>query len=264
MRSTAPDRFIQYRPARRSSCGTAEPPFCAERTPPLFGKSHMFSAKSPFDSYHCDHDDSVGWCWNDGRVARPRHWLRHRCTPNEFLSTNGLRGDSRANIGSFGRTRVRTRFADRHGFCFPRSAGHPVFELLMKKEGKPLPTVADKERPRVEEEDTPEFLPEICRQHSVSLNKEDGIRGKQGLPYRSEEWDRFHKHARNSIESLNAGIKDAGKEDIEEASRRRVRGFAAAQVFVTILLTNFNLRKIATFLNEERAAEVAANTGEPP
>ena len=96
------------------------------------------------------------------------------------------------------------------------------------------------------------------------LHNEDGIRGKQGLPYRSEEWDRFHKHARNSIESLNAGIKDAGKEDIEEASRRRVRGFAAAQVFVTILLTNFNLRKIATFLNEERAAELAANTGEPP
>ena len=140
----------------------------------------------------------------------------------------------------------------------------PVFELLMKKEGKPLPTVTDKVRPRVEEEDAPEFLPDICRQHSVSLNKEDGIRGKQGLPYRSEEWDRFHKHARNSIESLNAGIKDAGKEDIEEASRRRVRGFAAAQVFVTILLTNFNLRKIATFLNEERAAELAANTGEPP
>ncbi|WP_208322683.1 SDR family NAD(P)-dependent oxidoreductase [Salinibacterium sp. ZJ454] len=86
----------------------------------------------------------------------------------------------------------------------------PVFELLMGKAGKPLPTVADKERPRVEEEDAPpvDFLPEICRQHSVSLNVEDGIQGKQGFAYRSKEWDAFHKHARNSIESLNAGIKD--------------------------------------------------------
>lgn len=70
-----------------------------------------------------------------------------------------------------------------------------------------------------------------------------------------------HKHARNSIESLNAGIKDSGKEDIEEASRRRVRGFGAAQVFATILLTNFNLRKIASFLKDEETAEAAANKG---
>ncbi|WP_157155907.1 hypothetical protein [Diaminobutyricimonas sp. LJ205] len=142
----------------------------------------------------------------------------------------------------------------------------PVFELLMGKAGKPLPTVADKERPRVEEEDAPpiDFLPEICRQHSVSLNVQDGIQGKQGFAYRSKEWDAFHKHARNSIESLNAGIKDPGKEAIGESSRRRVRGFAAAQVFVTMLLTNFNLRKIAAFLHDERAAEAKTNTGEPP
>ena len=142
----------------------------------------------------------------------------------------------------------------------------PVFELLMEKEGKALPKVADKPRPRIEEEDVPEFdfLPEICRQHSLSLNLEDGIRGKQGFAYRSKEWDRFHKHARNSIESLNAGIKDPGKEDIEEASRRRVRGFGAAQVFITILLTNFNLRKIASFLHDEQTAEAAAKDGKAP
>ena len=142
----------------------------------------------------------------------------------------------------------------------------PIFELLMEREGKALPKVADKPRPRVDEEDAPEldFLPEICRQHSLSLNLEDGIRGKQGFAYRSKEWDRFHKHARNSIESLNAGIKDPGKEDVEEATRRRVRGFGAAQVFITILLTNFNLRKIATFLDEEEAAEAAAKRGKAP
>jgi len=140
----------------------------------------------------------------------------------------------------------------------------PVFELLMSQKGEPLPQVADKERPRVDDEDAPEFIPEICRQHSVSLNAEDGIRGKQGMAYRSKEWDTFHKHARNSIESLNAGIKDEGKEHIEGASRRRVRGFAAAQLFVTVLLTNFNLRKIASFLQSKNVAEAAAARGKQP
>ncbi len=31
-----------------------------------------------------------------------------------------------------------------------------------------------------------------------------------------------------------------------------------------MLLTNFNLRKIASFLHDKRAAETKANTGEPP
>lgn len=140
----------------------------------------------------------------------------------------------------------------------------PLYELLMERDNKALPKVADKERPRVEEEDVPEFVPEICRQHSVSMNAEDGIRNKQGMAYRSKEFDRFHKHARNSIESLNAGIKDAGKEDIGEPSRRRVRGFAPGQVFAAILLTNFNLRKIASFLHEKQLTEAAEAKGKAP
>ncbi|WP_199183903.1 hypothetical protein [Cryobacterium sp. Y57] len=35
------------------------------------------------------------------------------------------------------------------------------------------------------------------------------------------------------------------------ASRRRVRGFGAAQIIVTMLLTNFNLRKIAAFISDK-------------
>ena len=38
---------------------------------------------------------------------------------------------------------------------------------------------------------------------------------------------------------------------MELSGRRRVRGFAAAQLFITILLVNYNLRKIASFLWEE-------------
>lgn len=80
----------------------------------------------------------------------------------------------------------------------------------------------------------------------------------------SQEWETFHRHARNSIESLNAGVKDTGREAIEEPSRRRVRGFAAAQVFVATLLTNYNLRRIADFLHERQVAESAKRAGVNP
>lgn len=133
----------------------------------------------------------------------------------------------------------------------------PIFELLMEREGKTLPEVADKERPRVEEADAPnmDFLPKICRQHSVTLQQEDDIRTRQGFQYKSDEWNEFHTHARNSIEGLNGNSKDDGQESIDSTSRRRVRGFAAAAVFMAILLTTFNLRTIATFLKKEEAAK---------
>ena len=39
-----------------------------------------------------------------------------------------------------------------------------------------------------------------------------GVRVKQAFPFMSPEWDEFHDHARQSIESLHSGFKDDGKE----------------------------------------------------
>jgi len=119
----------------------------------------------------------------------------------------------------------------------------------------------DKERREVDPDQVPEFPEKICTQHSVSFNESDGMRQKQAFAYKSKEWHAFHKHARNSIESLNAGIKDQAHEVVEESSRRRVRGFAAAQLFVTILLTNYNLRKIASFLRKAWVASKKIGSG---
>lgn len=142
----------------------------------------------------------------------------------------------------------------------------PVYELLMKRKGKPLPKVADKVRPRVEDEDAPEFehLPKICRQHSVSLRKEDDIRTAQKFPYMSREWEEFQQHARNSIESLNGHSKDGGQEGIDTQGRRLVRGFGPTNVIIAVQLTQFNLRTIATFLKEEEARKQEDNVHEPP
>ena len=108
-----------------------------------------------------------------------------------------------------------------------------------------------------------DFLPLICRQHSVSIQKADDLRTSQGFQYKSDEWEDFHWHARNSIEGLNGNAKDDGQESIDSTSRRRVRGFAAAAVFMAILLTTFNLRTITSFIKEERAAEQSGKSPDP-
>lgn len=110
---------------------------------------------------------------------------------------------------------------------------------------------ADKPRPDVNPEDVPEFLDDICKQHSVTFSEEYLVRQRQAFRYQSQEWDEFQTHARQSIESLHEGFKDPGTEQLELSRRRRVRGFAAAQLFTTILLVNYNLRKIAAFLYDE-------------
>jgi hypothetical protein len=122
---------------------------------------------------------------------------------------------------------------------------------------------ADKQRPGVAETDLPDFLDKICQQHSVSFDANDNVRQEQAFRYGSTEWEQFHEHARQSIESLNSGVKNPAEEQLEESGRRRVRGFAAAAVFVTILLTNYNLRKVAAFLHDAEL-EKTEPTKRPP
>ena len=82
-----------------------------------------------------------------------------------------------------------------------------------------------------------------------------GVRVKQALTFESQEWDEFHDHTRQSIESLHSGCKDDEKEVVASSGHRKVRGFAAGQILVTIVLINFNLRTIAKFLSDEVEAE---------
>lgn len=122
---------------------------------------------------------------------------------------------------------------------------------------------AKKARPEVEPETLEEeFLEKICTQHSVAVDLTEKNAPQQAFDYGTEEWDEFHGHARNTIESRNQQLKASGDEDIETGGRRRVRGLAAAQMIVTILLVNFNLRKIAAFLNDQ-ARDEARTTPKP-
>jgi len=110
---------------------------------------------------------------------------------------------------------------------------------------------AEKSRPHVEPETLEaEFLDKICTQHSVSINLAEMVNPAQAFDYGSKEWDEFHSHARNTIESANQQLKDPAAEALEDAARRRVRGPAAAQVMISFLIVNYNLRKIAAWLDD--------------
>lgn len=113
-------------------------------------------------------------------------------------------------------------------------------------------TAAKKNRPAVEPETLEEeFLDTICKQHSAAFDLTEMQSPQQAFDYGSEEWEIFHDHARNSVESENEQLKASGDEDIATARRRRVRGIAAAQILVTLLIVNHNLRKIAAFLSDQ-------------
>jgi hypothetical protein len=103
--------------------------------------------------------------------------------------------------------------------------------------------------PGITEDDHPDFRDKICTQQSVTFSSEDGLRQRQAFTYGSKQWKEFRDHARDTAATLTSGIKSGSHEDLGNPSRRDVRGFAAAQVFVTILLTNYNLRTIATFMD---------------
>jgi len=119
---------------------------------------------------------------------------------------------------------------------------------------------AKKKRPHVEPETLEkEFLDTICTQHSAAFDLTEMKSPPQAFDFGSEEWEEFHDHARNTIESENSQLKASGDEDIETAGRRRVRGPASAQVMITMLLVVHNIRKIAAFLGD-REKEKARTT----
>jgi hypothetical protein len=96
--------------------------------------------------------------------------------------------------------------------------------------------------------------PRICAQSSVDFAPEDGIEHEQLLHYGSKEWRTTYQHDRNSMESMNNYIKE-GPERLHDPRSRRVRGLAAQQFIMTMLLVSANLRKIARFLRDTRRAE---------
>lgn len=97
---------------------------------------------------------------------------------------------------------------------------------------------------RVCDDDLPDLPDRICIQRSVTFSHEEGLRQRQAFTYGSAEWEQFHRHARRSIEALNAVVG-------QTRTSPRVNGFAAAQLFLTLRLASMNLHSIRSFLVAE-------------
>jgi len=110
-----------------------------------------------------------------------------------------------------------------------------------------------KAKPAIMKSRLPKKPDRICTQSSVDFGPHDGVEHEQLIPYGTPEWQETYKHDRNSVESYNAYVKN-GPESLDKPENRRVRGRAAQQFIVTMLLMSANIRKLARFLADERRA----------
>ena len=94
----------------------------------------------------------------------------------------------------------------------------------------------------------PEHRDKICTQTSVSFPPTVGAKYRQDLQFGSQEWARWYKTMRSTVEGFNGYIKDAAFEDLETPARRRLRGRAAQQLLVTLLVVSANIRKLRTWI----------------
>lgn len=87
-----------------------------------------------------------------------------------------------------------------------------------------------------------------CTQKSVTFERTDGLSHRQAHSYMSAAWRASYAQASSALEAFNAGFRS--RRDERSGSARRVAGFAAAQVFMTIELADYNLRVLDRFVNE--------------
>ena len=87
---------------------------------------------------------------------------------------------------------------------------------------------------------------------------------RQALRYKSKEWRNFHGYARNLSEGGNSMAKSTKYGSLHDDSRRQVRGFAAAQIFMTFLLAAMNIRMICDFVRKLEREEAHEKAGKAP
>lgn len=83
-----------------------------------------------------------------------------------------------------------------------------------------------------------------------SSKSADDTRAKyyQDVRYATSAWKALWSTLRNTVEGVNGYNKDPNWSDIEEAGRRRMRGFAAQAFLLACQILGSNIRKIETFM----------------
>lgn len=92
--------------------------------------------------------------------------------------------------------------------------------------------------------------PKVCQQETVTVTIEDGAKYRQSLPFASPEQISLYNRLRQGTEGVHGTAKDQAKIALANPGRRRVRGWAAMQVFTAFLLAETATQRILTFLRD--------------
>jgi hypothetical protein len=90
--------------------------------------------------------------------------------------------------------------------------------------------------------------PKVCKQETVTVTIEDGAKYRQFLPFASPEQIDLYNRLRQGTEGVHGTAKDEAKVALANPGRRRVRGWAALQVFTAFLLAETATQRVITFL----------------
>ncbi len=77
-----------------------------------------------------------------------------------------------------------------------------------------------------------------------------GLGGVGGGGNGAPEWRSLWATLRNTVEGANGYLKDPNWSNIEEAGRRRLRGFAGQAFLLACQLLGSNIRKLETFMTQ--------------
>lgn len=94
--------------------------------------------------------------------------------------------------------------------------------------------------------------PAVCQQESITITPRDGAKFRQTLQYGSEEQTAVYHRLRQSQEGVHGTAKDEAGVAMAHPGRRRVRGWAAQQLFAAFLLAETATRRIHRFLTNAK------------
>lgn len=99
------------------------------------------------------------------------------------------------------------------------------------------------------------IAPKVCQHQTVTVTIEDGAKFRQSLPYGSPRQVALYNRLRQSQEGVHGTAKDEAGVAFANPGRRRVRGWAAMQLFAAFLLAETATRRIITFLRNHEIDE---------
>lgn len=188
----------------------------------MFVEGHYYCPSMPVPLIEATIDRRAGRIDDDTYTARIAQRSRYLLRPKESADTNGNVPLMCPAVGP------------------SATAACPLKPTSMKG-----PNVAN----RVQIKPTNLHPGPICtNKTSVTFPAHADAKYRQDLRYGTPEWHALYSAGRNTIEGFNGYIKDGAHEALADPTRRRLRGYTAQYLLVTLLVVSANIRKIRAWM----------------